>query len=324
MTAPVSVRTTESTLLTADQQVELYTKTWHTPSETPKARLVFIHGFSDHCNFYEPFFSILASRGIKIYSFDQRGWGRSVHSPKQRGLSGGTETVLGDVTHFITTEVLAKEEAAGEARVPLFVGGHSMGGGIALTYAATGPTEVVRRVRGWLVESPWIALHPTTQPWRLTVALGRLAAGVLPGMQMPQHLDPANVCRDPAISAQYRADDLCHDTGTLAGLAGCLDRAAALDGGKIVLEEGRGEEGKTRLWFSHGTSDLICAFEACKRLYQRTKVEDKTMKVYEGWYHKLHTEPGQDSQTYATDFGDWILERSEKPAVEVGAERSRL
>nr|POE77679.1 putative monoglyceride lipase [Quercus suber] len=307
---PVAVQTTESNLLTADKKVELYTKTWHTPSQPPQARLVFIHGFSDHCNFYEPFFSILAARGIKVYAFDQRGWGRSVHSPAQKGLTGYTPVVLDDVTHFIRSEILAHEAERQESSVPLFVAGHSMGGGITLTYAATGPSDVVSRVRGWLVESPWVALAPAAQPWKLTVVAGRLASKVLPGMQLPQHLPPENVCRDPAVAKQYIADDLCHDTGTLAGLAGCLDRAAALQEGKVVLREGRGEGGKTRLWFGHGTKDLICAYDACKGVYERAVVADKKMRTYEGWYHKLHTEPGEDKQTFANDFGNWILERS--------------
>lgn len=59
---------------TADDGRKLYTKTW-TPSSTEgpvKSRLVFIHGFSDHINTYGNFFPYLASKGIEVYSFDQR------------------------------------------------------------------------------------------------------------------------------------------------------------------------------------------------------------------------------------------------------------
>src|SRR5436190_14502002 len=60
---------------------------------TPKARLVFIHGFSDHINAYGILFPTLATLGISTYGFDQRGWGRSVHSPSEKGLTGPTSLV---------------------------------------------------------------------------------------------------------------------------------------------------------------------------------------------------------------------------------------
>jgi predicted alpha/beta hydrolase len=50
---------------------QLYTKTFRTDGPA-KARLVFIHGFSDHVNTYGSFFPHLASRGIEVYTFDQR------------------------------------------------------------------------------------------------------------------------------------------------------------------------------------------------------------------------------------------------------------
>ena len=56
---------------TSDDGRKLYTKTWTTEGPA-KARLVFIHGFSDHINTYGNFFPTLAAKGIEVYSFDQR------------------------------------------------------------------------------------------------------------------------------------------------------------------------------------------------------------------------------------------------------------
>jgi acylglycerol lipase len=56
---------------TTDDGCKLYTKTWTTEGPA-KARLVFIHGFSDHINTYDYFFTTLAAKGIDVYSFDQR------------------------------------------------------------------------------------------------------------------------------------------------------------------------------------------------------------------------------------------------------------
>jgi hypothetical protein len=55
-----------------DDGVELYTKTWKVSGDAAKARMLFVHGFSDHCNNYPVFFDHLANQGIDIYAFDQR------------------------------------------------------------------------------------------------------------------------------------------------------------------------------------------------------------------------------------------------------------
>lgn len=298
-----STNSVTGTLTTPDGLV-LYTKTWPTTSKPPTARLVFIHGFSDHCNFYGELFPLLAARGIEVHSFDQRGWGRSVHTPAQRGLTGPTSQVLDDITFFI------EQLPPAPANVPLFLMGHSMGGGEVLMYAATGPAAVTAKIRGYLVESPFIALHPSARPWRPTVVLGRLAARVLPHMQLPQKLDESKLCRDPEVCKAWSADPLNHDTGTLEGLAGLLDRAGQLENGKAVVKEGRCEGGATRLWVGHGTGDAICDFEAARKWYESTPVADKEMRVYEGWYHKLHSEPGDDKVQFADDVAKWILARS--------------
>ncbi|KAK5006532.1 hypothetical protein LTR39_005636, partial [Cryomyces antarcticus] len=180
---------------TTDDGAKLYTKTWK-PSGPPKARLVFIHGFSDHCNAYGILFPTLASHGIEVLSFDQRGWGRSVHAPAQRGLSGPTSRVLADITSFLRS--VAPTPTCAPA-APLFLMGHSMGGAEVLTYAAQGAPELRARLRGVLAESPFVALHPATRPFRATVLAGRLVGKLLPHAQLVQRLEPALLSRDVAV-----------------------------------------------------------------------------------------------------------------------------
>lgn len=294
------IKTEEGWLDTPDGQ-QLYTKTW-IPSDAPKARLVFLHGFSDHCNCYPTLFTSLASKGIKVYSFDQRGWGRSVKETKQRGLTGPTEQVMTDITAFVRNLPPANDNA------PLFLMGHSMGGGETAMYASTGPHDVVSNIRGFLFESPLIGL--VSKPWKTTVAMGRLASRVMPNMPLPQKLDASLMSRDPEVCEDWAKDELCHDTGTLEGLAGMLDRTAKIDEGSVIIPGNAGEGGKTRIWLGHGTGDRICDFEASKRWLERLKVEDKELKAYDGWYHKLHAEPGEDKMRFAEDVGKWILDRS--------------
>lgn len=292
---------------------KLYTKTTHPATSTPiKARLAFVHGFSEHIGFYDPFFRILAGRGIAVYAFDQRGWGKSVLERRHKGLTGTTSQVLDDITEFLRT-------IPSNASAPLFLMGHSMGGAEVLMYAAQGP-PATSGIRGFLAEAPFVALHPKSRPWKSTVVLGRLAGRLLPHFQMVNKLDLNLLSRDPDHAKRVEADELCHDTGTLEGLAGMLDRAAMLEDGRVTIKEGAGEGGKTRLWVGHGTADGICDFEATQRMFKQVEAEDREMRAYEGWYHQLHVEAGEDKVKYAEDVVKWILDRSGP----LDGERSRL
>lgn len=101
-----------------------------------------------------------------------------------------------------------------------------------------------------------------------------------------QRLEPNWLCRDPVVCKEWSEDALCHDTGTLEGLAGMLDRGAGLDQDAVVVRDGEGEGGVTRLFVGHGTEDRVTSFETSKRWFARLNVKDKEFKEYEGWYHK--------------------------------------
>lgn len=294
-----NIKTTEGTLTTSDG-AKLYTKTWH-PSTPILARLVFLHGFSDHCNFYGILFPTLAQSGIKVYSYDQRGWGRSVTKPSQKGLTGPTSRIMSDITEFIQSLPSTSEEAA----TPLFLMGHSMGGGEILYYAATGPQKIKSQIRGYLAEAPYIRLHPTAMPWKMTVLAGKLLGKILPHAQMVQKLDTKKLCRDPEVCKEWDSDPLNHDTGTLEGLAAMIDRSAELQEGKVKIR------GKESVWVGFGSGDQVLDWEACKKWFEKNlEVEDKEFRIYDGWYHKLHAEPGEDKFLFAKDVREWILART--------------
>ncbi|KAG9512138.1 alpha/beta-hydrolase, partial [Aureobasidium melanogenum] len=286
-----------------DDGVELYTKTWKVSGDAAKARMLFVHGFSDHCNNYSVLFDHLANQGIDVYAFDQRGWGRSVHNKHERGLTGPTTRVLADITSMLRTLL--------PTPVPLFLMGHSMGGAEILHYASNGPSDILAHIRGFIASAPLISLHSATRPFKATVYAGRLAGRVLPKFQMVNKLNPKWLSRDPEQNKLWEQDELCHDTGTLEGLAGMLDRGIQLESYKVLPKEGTGEGGKTRLLALHGTGDHVNAYEATKAYVERcTELSDKELKSYDGWYHNMHAEPGDDKLMFANHVSDWILQRS--------------
>jgi acylglycerol lipase len=303
---------TEESSFSPDDSTSLYTKTWTPPLGTDtKARLVFVHGFSDHCNAYYNFFPALAARGIAVYGFDQRGWGRSASVKSQLGDSGPTTTVLADIKAFLNHVDSAKETS------PLFLMGHSMGGAQVLILSLLqSQQQAFPLLSGVLLESPFIAFHPSSRPYKLTIAVAKIASMVLPKLQIVNKLAPAYVCRDPQVCQEWEADPLCHSTGTFEGLAGMLRRAADLTSvanGKTMGDLSTRpffNSATLPIWIGHGTDDKITSCEMSQRLFDRLDVQDKTIKLYNGAYHKLHAEPDGVAEEFANDVAGWILERS--------------
>jgi acylglycerol lipase len=241
-----------------------------------------------------------------------------VKKPSERGDTGPTTQVLDDITSFIKTLI--------PSPVPLFLMGHSMGGGEVLCYAAQGPPEVRKHIRGFLLESPFVDFDPKSKPSALTVFFGRLAGKIMAKRQLTNKLDPKLISRDADVCKRIDEDSLCHDTGTLEGLAGLLDRTNSLSSGKIVIGDNAGEDGVTRIWIGHGEEDGITSYHASKRLFDALQVKDKEFRAYAGHYHRreyrsgsecwartdelVHDEPGQDKDIFRDDVVGWILARS--------------
>lgn len=191
--------------------------------------------------------------------------------------------------------------------IPVFLMGHSMGGGIILSLASTPKYEdLMPEISGWLLESPYIALPKAAEPSILKVFVARLVGKILPHMQIPHKIPIENLTRDPAVMKSLEEDKLCFNIGTLETLSGMLDRADELENGKYKLNKG-----VRAVWISHGTGDKATSFSASEKYCkEQTSVEDKTFKPYDGWSHQLHADLPETRPIYAKDVGDWILARS--------------
>jgi pimeloyl-ACP methyl ester carboxylesterase len=82
---------------------------WHTQ----------VHGFIEHIGRYDTSFSLLAERGIEVFGFDQRGYGRTGTEAHALGITSH-EKQLADIDYFLSLEA----KRAGDAK--LFLYGHSM------------------------------------------------------------------------------------------------------------------------------------------------------------------------------------------------------
>ena len=57
----------------------------------------------------------------------------------------------------------------------------------------------------------------------------------------------------------------------------------------------------------HGTADKLGNPEGSQLLYERARSKDKTLKLYEGFYHEIFNEPGRE-QVFR-DMEAWLAAR---------------
>lgn len=309
-----------------DDGHKVYTKTWKT-SEVPRARLIVLHGFSDHCNDFIPLFPLLAAKGIEIFGVDQRGWGRSVKSAKERGRTGGSDQVMADINSYLRRYLPSFPQASTTKpdAIPLFLFGHSMGGGEVIYHASKFPSS---EIRGYLASASWIKLSPEMQPSSVLVAGGRFIKRFAPNFQMKQPVHPEWLSHDPEVVRTAKLDELCHDMATMAQADGALSRGDAIYTGKARVSS---KQGVRSFFVCHGTADKICDYDGSLQFYNKyCDVGDKELKTYEGWMHKrehtlsafgslltnslraVHDEgPYERKIEHANDIASWILARSD-------------
>ena len=188
--------------------------------------------------------------------------------------------------------------------------GHSMGGGEILILAGDKQYEgLVSQIRGWILEGPFIGFTAEEEPSAFKVAVGRFVGKILPKQQMKHIVPPEHLSRDPAVVEAIKTDPLCHNTGTLEGLAGLLDRAATLSAGTVKL----GRHVRS-VWLAHGVGDKTCSHDkAMSWMDGQPAIEDKEKKSYEAAYHQLHADLCKDE--FGKDLVEWLLKRCDGGAA---------
>ncbi|KAL4915482.1 Alpha/Beta hydrolase protein [Aspergillus aurantiobrunneus] len=307
--------TSTSGSFTLRDGLEVYSRVWE-PSDRPQAHIAFLHGFSDRCDHYDPFFTDLTTNyPIKVHSWDRRGWGKTIKSKSQVGDIGQTPQVVSEVNeallHIASTIPDIKQ-------TPLFVMGHSMGGQESAFYLlSTSPELSGKRppIAGWILDAPYIGLDPASRPSGLVVSALTFVSRFLPKLKHTQKLNVKFASRDVAVQEKYRTDPLCHNTGTLEGLHDLLHREAdltTLSQFDQPVPAGLTAKLPCPVFWAHGSKDMITSYAISRRLFDRLEPysesdsDAKTFKSFEGGFHQLHAEPEGMKEEYMRDVGEWV------------------
>lgn len=112
--------------LSGPEGFQFYTRTYSvSPPTSPKAIILFVHGFAEHIGRYEHIHINYPKQGFTLFAYDQRGFGKTAldSEKKSKGSKYGKTSwkwQLGDIEWWIKYLV---EKYAG---VPVFLMGHSM------------------------------------------------------------------------------------------------------------------------------------------------------------------------------------------------------
>lgn len=277
----------------------------------PKAAVVFVHGFAEYVGRYSNIFKVFPDRGYQISGFDQRGYGRTWYDADDRDTMHGWTTweeQMRDISCMIKLVRKRLDEQWGKGAVPIYVLGHSMGGGLCAGFftrtEGTGPTkEVKEMVSGAMLSSPWLDIHFPI-PTVIAVPVLRMVLSVLPRFRFPLGPPSGNLSRDPLVCEAVRKDPLCNNYVYTRGLFDPLS-----NGPKVVTEGYKRWPKDLPMIVAHGTGDAVTKWSSSKKFYDNLKSRgcDATFRSFDGYYHEAFHEPGDLKIKFANGYLEYVF-----------------
>lgn len=266
-----------------ERGVGIHYQAW-VPAGKPKAILVIAHGGFEHAGRYAHVADYMTRVGYWVWACDHRGHGRSAG---KRGHIDSFDDYIADLGHIVR---IAKEKAPS---VKVFLLGHSLGGLIALNYAERRGEEL----SGLVVTSP--GLKGKMKVSAAMVFMASILSRIAPGFSIKVGLDATLISRDREVVQKYVSDPLVHRfvtsrfvTETLRAQEETMLGADKLTVPCLVLQAG---------------DDGLVDPSVTTDFFKRMASADKTLKVYEGFYHEILNEPGKES--VLRDIDAWISAR---------------
>lgn len=258
----------------------LYYQRW-LPDGSPKAVLLVAHGLAEHSGRYKNLVNYFVPKGYAVYSFDYRGHGKS---EGRRSYVDRFSDYLADLKTFF--DMVHKEHK--DAKI--FLVGHSLGGTLAIPYAV----EHQQELAGVITSGASLVASPTVSP--VLIAIAGVVSALAPKMGVTV-LDASTISRDKAVVDAYVNDPLVY-RGKVPARTG-----AELAKMWRTLPE-RMPEIKLPILIMQGTADKLADPASSKLLYERVGSKDKTLKLYDGFYHEIFNEP--EHKKVMADVEAWL------------------
>ncbi|KAI0759695.1 lysophospholipase [Trametes elegans] len=283
---------------------QFYTRTYLAPE--PRALLLYCHGFSEHIARYEWAHTLCASKGITVFAFDQRGFGRTAldAAHKSKKSSYGRTNLhdqLSDIKFWLKR--LSREYPG----LPIFTMGHSMGAALILSFATrTSPPpdkDSVSLLAGVIPSSTLLLQFVSTS--KIVRYCAEKLSVVLPNLLFDASMPNNLMSHDPKVGEALDVDPLVIQKGSLRALSDMLN-----NGEQLWKSEYKNWPPDLPVMFVHGNADKVTSFEAAHDFYENMPAKDKRFLVIEDGYHELVNEPNGVKEKFMEDCITWMLEHA--------------
>lgn len=251
------------------QGIDLFAAEW--PVEKPRAVIALVHGQGEHIGRYGHLAAWFNRQGIAVLGFDHQGYGRS---GGKRGHAKNLDVLLDDIG-LLLEQVHRRYEGT-----PVFLYGHSMGGGLALNYLTRRKPDI----KGLIATGPWIRL--AFEAPLVKVVAGKILRKFMPTLTLPTGLAANFLSHDQAVVKAYLQDPLVHDQLSAAAGISLMEGADWLNrfSGPLAVPT----------LLMHGGSDKITSPDATRDFFGRVS-GDVTHHEWPGLFHEIHNEKEQEA-----------------------------
>jgi acylglycerol lipase len=265
------------------ENLSLYYQGW-LPDSDPKAILLIVHGLAEHGGRYHHLVNHFVPKGYAVYSFDQRGHGKS---PGKKGYIKSFSFLVDDLGNFLKF-VHDKHKNS-----KIFVVAHSVGGTVSTAYAASHQDGF----DGLILSGA--TLQAGSSVPRFLIAIAPILSLLIPKVGL-YTIDAPSISSDSSV-----VDDYIHDPLVYRG-------KISTRLGVEIIKTMQGLPSKapkinSPLLIMYGTADKLSEPKGSLMLYERASSKDKTLKPYDNFYHEIMNEPGRE-QVFQ-DVEEWLESR---------------
>jgi alpha-beta hydrolase superfamily lysophospholipase len=271
--------------ITSRDGLNLFVRSWR-PDGQARALVAIVPGFNSHSGYYLWVGEQLAANGVAAYAVDLRGRGQS---DGERFYIQTFSDYVSDVASLVD---LAKSREPG---LPVILLGHSAGGVVSCLYTLDHPGTLA----GLICES---FAHEIPAP-DFALAVFKGLSHVAPHAHI-LHLKNELFSRDPKVVKAMNDDPLiAHETQPTQTLAEMVraDERLKQEFPQITLP----------VLIIHGTADGATKPSGSQHFYDKVGSRDKTLKLYEGYYHDPLNDLGKE--TVMADIMSWMDARVAAP-----------
>jgi acylglycerol lipase len=261
----------------------LYYQGW-LPDGDPKAVLFVVHGLAEHSGRFLNLVNYFVPKGYALYSFDQRGHGKS---PGKKGYIKSFSLLVDDLEKIL--EFVRNKHKKSK----IFIIAHSIGGTVSTAYAASHRDGF----DGLILSGATLQLGADIP--RFLIALAPLLSVLIPGVGL-YTIDAPSISSDKSVVEAYIHDPLVY-RGKITTRMGIeiIKTIQALPSRMPGIHH--------PLLIMYGTADRLSEPKGSRMLYESASSKDKTLKSYHNFYHEIFNEPGRE-QVFR-DIEDWLEAR---------------